>query len=254
MNKIRWILLFSSLVLAPLVASGQDFAQKAATAFDQGQYDEAAKIYAAAAAQGTVNGHLYYNLGIAAYRQSQVGEAMAAFLAARRYLPRDPDVAANLRFVESRIKDRLDSRLAAQETGPFGFWYRLAPALSVKELAYATTALLTLWALVVSLGLLWPRARALLPAAWYALLLPAVPAALLLTAATMGSQWGAVIDTSGAGAKVHSGPSIRESVLFELHEGAPVLVRGPLREGFWPVELSDGKKGWISSDKMRVWL
>ncbi len=235
-------------------AKAQDFAKKAEALFDQGNYSEVEKIYGDAAAQGTANGHLFYNLGITAYRQSKIGEAMAGFLAARSYLPRDPDVAANLKFVEGRIKDKLDTRLTSDETGPFAFWFRLARSFTAKELAYTTVILLLVWAIVTNLALLWHKVRWLLPTAWYALVIPCVPAALFLTHGATGNQWGAVTDTSAAGAKIYSGPSKRESVLFELHEGAPLLVRGPKREGFWPIELSDGKKGWISAENMRVWL
>lgn len=235
-------------------ALAQDFAKKAEVLFDQGNYSDAEKIYSDAAAQGAANGHLYYNLGITAYRQAKIGEAMAGFLAARSYLPRDPDVAANLKFMEGRIKDKLDSRVASHEAGPFAFWFRMARSFTAKELAYSTVFCLLLWALLTNLGLLWSKARWLLPTAWYALVVPCFPAALFITNASMGHQWGAVIEKNHSGAKIYSGPSKRESVLFELHEGAPVLVRGPKREGFWPIELSDGKKGWIAAENMRVWI
>lgn len=253
MSWLKSVMVSVVTLTAPL-ARGQDFAKKAESFFDQGNYSEAERTYSEAATQGMVNGHLYYNLGIAAYRQSKLGEAMAGFLAARHYLPRDPDVTANLKFVEGRIKDKLDSRLVSQETGPLAFWYRMARSFTAKELSYATVFLLLLWAVATNLGLLWSRASWLLPAAWYALILPAVPAALLVTHASASNPWGAVTEKNATGTKIYSGPSKRESILFELHEGAPFLLRGDRREGFWPIELSDGKKGWISADHVRVWF
>jgi hypothetical protein len=130
----------------------------------------------------------------------------------------------------------------------------MARTFTAKELAYSTVFCLLLWAVVTNLGLLWLKARWLLPTAWYALVVPCLPAGLFITNASMGHQWGAVTEKNPSGAKIYSGPSKRESVLFELHEGAPVLVRGPKREGFWPIELSDGKKGWISAEEMKVWI
>ena len=254
MRTFAGIILGASLVLGSYSGFSQDFSVKAAAAFDQGRFDEAEKIYADAASQGSVNGHLFYNLGIAAYRQSKLGEAMAGFLAARHYLPRDPDVAANLKFVEGRIKDRLDSTRASESSSPFHFWYKLSQTFTTRELASATVILLVLWSSIVTTALLWRRAKCLLPAAWYALIVPTLSATLLMSNLNTGGSWGAIIDTSTAGAKVYSGPSRRESVLFELHEGAPVMVRGAKREEFWPIELSDGRKGWISAGHMRIWL
>jgi hypothetical protein len=254
MRNFAGIILGASLVLGSSSGLSQDFGAKAAAAFDQGRFDEAEKIYVDAASQGTVNGHLFYNLGIAAYRQSKLGEAMAGFLAARHYLPRDPDVAANLKFVEGRIKDRLDSTRVSESNSPFKFWYKISQTFTTRELATATTTLLVLWSSIVTMALLWRRAKSLLPTVWYALIIPAISAALLLSKLNTVGNWGAITDKGSAGAKVYSGPSTRESVLFELHEGAPVMVRGAKREDFWPIELSDGRKGWIATGQMQIWL
>ena len=89
---------------------------------EQGKYGEAIQSYEAEIAKGQVNGHLFYNLGHAYYRNGQKGQAMAAFLAAKRFLPRNPDVKANLQHVHKNIDDNLAYSKDLGVMGAVGFW------------------------------------------------------------------------------------------------------------------------------------
>ena len=76
--------MISILVLAsPLQA--QDISSQIQTAnqhFDAGNFQQAADDYLALLDGGHINGHIFYNLGVAYYHMQRLGEAMAAFLAA----------------------------------------------------------------------------------------------------------------------------------------------------------------------------
>src|SRR4051812_4508999 len=69
----------------------ETYLDAASAAYDRGDYATATARYEQAVAAGDENGHLFYNLGLSYYREHRLGDAMAAFLAARRLLPRDPD-------------------------------------------------------------------------------------------------------------------------------------------------------------------
>ena len=62
-------------------------------------FRRAASLYQEIVDQGVRSGMLYYNLGNAQVRAGDPGRAVAAYLTAKRYLPLDPYLEANLRSV-----------------------------------------------------------------------------------------------------------------------------------------------------------
>ena len=83
-----------------------------------GQYNEANALYRAgdfAAARhmylevvdaGVEDARIYYNLGNACFKSGQLGEAILWYERARRLLPHDEDIEANLRFANLVKQDR----------------------------------------------------------------------------------------------------------------------------------------------------
>ncbi len=81
-----------------------------AVAYRAGDYQQAQTLWRAEldqlsgqASKGEQIGQLCYNLGNAAYRSKQGMQALAWYTAARRYLPRDEDLLANLKFVRGEL-------------------------------------------------------------------------------------------------------------------------------------------------------
>jgi tetratricopeptide (TPR) repeat protein len=72
-------------------------------AYDRGDYKTAISEFDSLQKKHE-SGHIYYNLGNSYFRNSQLGESMAAFLAARRLMPSNPDVKANIDFVQKKSK------------------------------------------------------------------------------------------------------------------------------------------------------
>jgi hypothetical protein len=215
-------------------------------ALAHGDYAAAIAAYEAEVARGHVNGHLFYNLGIAYYRAGFPGASAAAFLGARRYLPRDPDVAANLRLALAKGRDRLDPERApsfAAHTAALVRW------LSPREAAWSAAILTFLVCALLAASDLIPRLRPLRPVATMGLFVPVAAVAFAALKAYSPDAWGAVVTKE---AKVHSGPSERDGVLFVLGDAAPVLVRTAPRDGFMRIELSDGKRGWILAKDVKV--
>ena len=248
MNQIyRFCFCLGFAVSGMAIASEEArLAAAAEEAFDKGDYAAAINNYEQLVKAGVVNGHLYYNLGMAYYRSGQRGESVAAFLAARRYLPRDPDTAANLRFVLGTIRDKLEPEQSKSWVNRVGFWI---DRLTMKELAWAAVLICALWGSVMTAVLLIPMWNTW---RWYDGATSIVPAILLLSLAAKGQEnerWGAV---EVAKAKVYSGPGTLNPVVFELQEGAPALITEVAAGGFYRIQLSDGKKGWISGSQLKV--
>ena len=111
---MKHILLILSLLLSVHLAAYADFAQANAT-YNQGNYTEAALQYeqliADAKAQMALTddyAEVYYNLGNAYYKQGELAHSILAYERALRLQPRMKDAKENLRFVESKITDRIE--------------------------------------------------------------------------------------------------------------------------------------------------
>ncbi len=241
---MRRLLLSFALISAPAHAEGLE---QATAALDQGDFAAAATGYEAAVQAGAMNGHVYYNLGIAYARSGKVADAMAAFLAARKLLPRDPDVQANLKATLGSVKDKLDAEVPHGLAHTIAFWL---DRFTVKEFSYATAVTLGLVSLMVGLSyLVVPLARF----RWLFFAAYAIPLACGISLASKAQNeetWGAV---AANGTKAYSGPSDKNPAVFELSEGAPVLIADTVPGGYVRVLLSDGKKGWISQKQIKVY-
>lgn len=73
--------------------------QDALSAYEAGEYRQSAALYEQLLDQGVRSGAVYYNLGNAWARADEPVRAIAAYYLAKRYIPNDPHLNANLRAV-----------------------------------------------------------------------------------------------------------------------------------------------------------
>ena len=94
--------------------------QEANAAYRGGDYVRAAQLYESLVNRNWRNGHVFYNLGNAYFRQKLLGRAILNYEKARRLDPRDPDLAANLAYtrklLEYRVEDKRNWYLRASES------------------------------------------------------------------------------------------------------------------------------------------
>ena len=221
-------------------------ASSANQAFDSGDLVKAIHDYEQLLGQGIVNGHLYYNLGVAYFRAGRLGDSVAAFLGARRYLPRDPDNEANLRFVLGKVHDKLEAQLPATATGHITAWLE---HFSELELAWTASLLAAFWGSALALTALRPSLQRWRLTVSLSAVLPIAALAAFLTRQATPDAWGAVVQ---AEAKIYSGPGKQNTQLFALQEGAPVLITERAAGGYYRVKLSDGKQGWVADNQVRL--
>jgi hypothetical protein len=211
-------------------------AADAGKAYAAGDYAKAAQVYEGVLARGIVNGSLLHNLGAVYYRQERVGEAIAAFRGAARFLPRDAEVLANLEYARKRRIDIIENKKTPFEQ--FLFWTGWASLGEFVFLASAFSSLGFAWLLLrkrFSQMPLWPF--------WGIL---AVAGLLLITTSAKYCHW---VDRPAAvvvapEVSVKSGNADANVTLFVLHAGAEVVVSE--KRGEWAqVELPDGRKGWL---------
>jgi len=73
--------------------------QEALSAYEAGKYRQSAALYERLIDQGVRSGTIYYNLGNSWARADEPIRAVAAYYLAKRYIPNDPHLNANLRAV-----------------------------------------------------------------------------------------------------------------------------------------------------------
>ena len=108
MTKINYILIF---LFAFLVKGfSNDILQKAEKAYDTKKYKEAITSYEELVKDGYKSYQLYYNLGNAYYKNSQLGKAIYYYELARKINPNDEDVRINLGIASTKTIDKIDAK------------------------------------------------------------------------------------------------------------------------------------------------
>ncbi len=137
---------FAQVLRLPLAGSPEVLAagfEAANKLYEEGKYADAAASYERLLKGGQVSAALYFNLGNAAFKSSQIGRAIAAYRQAQRLAPRDPDVRANLQFARNQVQG---------PTLPVGRWQRWLNRFTLNE--WTVMAAAAAWLLFLLLALL----------------------------------------------------------------------------------------------------
>ena len=219
--------------------------------YQEGDYAGAVELYERILESGLESGELHYNLGNAWFRLGELGPALLHYERARRIMPRDDDLAANVELARALTADRV---------APLpGFWFfRVArwwidllsrPALlGVVSLAWLA-AMAALIVAVIGRGDLmrvWSRRTAAV--AGVATLVFGL--SLVARELDLGRPDEAIVMAEEAA--VRSAPSDDDELLiFTVHEGTKVRVER--RSDAWvEIVLEDGKVGWVRSDRLTL--
>lgn len=210
------------------------------TAYQSGEYAQAATLYRQLATGGFASGDLFYNLGTAELRAGRRGEAILWFERALLLEPHDGDVEFNLAEArrgnidkivgareEATLVERVGERVpvAAASIAFVGFWLLAFAALIIRSLQARAQSLLLGVGLVA--GLVAVAAAVLLWTAWWQR--TQVRHAVVVTASSA----------------VREGPASDFRTAFEIHEGLKVRVVRE-KDGFLRVRLPNGSEGWVA--------
>ena len=241
-------LLLVACSAAPLTAQEAIF-DEGNRLYQEGDFAGAVELYERILESGVESGELHYNLGNAWFRLGELGPAILHYERARRIMPRDDALGANLELARSLTSDQVPPLP--------GFWlFRVArwwvdllsrPALlAVVTLAWLT-AMSALIVVVAGRGeflLVWSRRAA----AGAGVVTLVFGLGLLAREIDVGRADEAVIMAEEAA--VHSAPSDDDELLiFTVHEGTKVRVER--RSDEWvEIVLEDGKVGWVRSGRL----
>lgn len=198
---------------------------------------------------GHEHADLYYNLGNAHFRTNQLGNAVWSYEKGLQLSPRDSDLKFNLSLVNTRIRDRIEM----PETVLLLEEYR-----AIKK---STTLMdiLLIGATVVMLGAFIYFMKRYYR--WRSIWLSRLVITLFVLSVFVhlmaldkyfelsNKNEGVIVQPE---IEVFSAPFDRkETVIFRLHEGVKAEITQN-QQNWLEIELIDGKKGWIQSEKVRL--
>jgi len=212
--------------------------------YSEERYAEAAETYEKALASGIESGAVHYNLGNAYFKAGDLGRAVLAYERARRIIPGDPDLAANLAFAREQAgqaddvqSDALLARIA----------FPLAERMSTDVLLLLAAA--AWWVLLLTLACTVLAPRIERPAKRFAL---ACSLLLLLALSSAAYRYRTLelprfaVVTSSEEATVRYEPSANGTAFYNVNPGAVLRVVGE-RAGWRQVSTRDGRRGWVEA-------
>ena len=240
-NGFSLILLFVLILFTSLPTNASEYLQEIVRANDlysEKRFTESAQVYESLIANGVRNGYLYYNLGNTYIRMGKTGPAVLNYIRARKWIPRDENLEANLKFAIQQTQDKIDLPPSGTLSTLF-FWSK---DFNLSELIKISMLLnLVFW---ITLALWMYFRTSPLQIARNALL-----GLLLLSFFSIGVKLinKSDLDLGVVLAKrveVKSGRADDAVTLFQLHEGALVKISDS-HENWLEVRLNDEQKGWV---------
>jgi tetratricopeptide (TPR) repeat protein len=213
--------------------------------YDAREYGKAAALFEKLAASGIHNGKLYYNLANAYLKQGKLGKAILWYERAQRLIPGDPDLAFNMNYARSLLKDE-PGTLSSPLLQVIFFWKDLLPT-AIWQWAGIIAGII-FWCLLA--GDYYFKKRILRPFIYcfLGLALLSSGTALYLSNASTFHPRAVVLDKV---VSVRSGFFSETTELFVLHEGTLVAVEKQ-KDGYLKIRYAKDKIGWVSNTKVEI--
>ncbi len=239
-SNIISFLLFILLTLATsLPAGASDYLNdivRANSLYAEKRYAESIQVYESLIHAGANNGHLHYNLGNAYIRMGKTGPAILNYIHAQEWIPRDENLAANLKFAIQQTQDKIEPPPPGTLNVLF-FWVN---DFNINELIYFAIGVNLIFWVTLTLWMNFPFLKVARNAFLGVLLLSFVSIGVKIMNVS-NLKLGVVLAEN---VDVKSGRAVDAITLFQLHEGALVTVTD--RHGDWlEVRLNDEQKGWV---------
>ena len=212
--------------------------QEAISSYKNQEYELAEGYFQALISSGIKNGDLYFNIANAQFRQGRLGLAIANYLKALEFLPRDADLRHNLQFANKQTKDRIESSSWVALRSSLFFWFR---SFNQKEWLWIFLSFnFICW--LLGIGCLFYPNEGLKWSFIVTFCFMLLSGASVSAKSLFKDPQGVVLEPE---ISVYSGPSNTNTKLFLLHEGSRFRISD--QEGSWlRIVLTDGKEGWLN--------
>ena len=246
--KRTYVTLFFTLCLTANLRAQTDVSliQKAHEYYQQGNFEEAGKLYESLLKDHPDSPELHYNLGNTYFKLKQLGKAILNYEKARQIEPRDNAINENLSYVQGLIEYKVEDK----RNWYLIQWDRLLGRFTCTEFFALTLILYTFSMVFLTLRFFPKREYKFLKLSGPLFFLFLFSLAPLLSKSWEGRfQRSAVVASSKA--EVRYGPSQRDKVAFRLVEGLKVQVQEE-RDDWYLVGLVNGESGWCEKKNLEL--
>jgi hypothetical protein len=237
-----WVCLLSGVGRADSGQNVTELVEKGNWLYQEKDYLSAMDSYRQAEHMGAKNPELFYNIGNTAFRLNKVGLAILYYERALWLNPGHDDARYNLNYVEQFLTDRIPE---PEISTPARVWNWLLSRVGLTATSWIGLVVWALLCLSFVMFFSWrhePRRR---PAG---VILTAVLLVFIIWSAIFaGMIWrqetvreGVVLASK---VDIRSGPAEDDPVLFTIHEGHKLGIRGTSDE-WYQIVLPNGWNGW----------
>ena len=244
MKRLATALLF--LAAASACAAEASLFEQANAKYQAGDFKSAIEIYQKLIQAGRGSEAVYYNLGNAAVKAGEKGQALVYYERALKAAPRDKDLRWNIRVLKGALTDKIEDTSYFVWTAFREFLDRWTP----DEIAWTFGAFLALAALGAVAGLLSPAVKDGLSRLRPLVLLGITVFGSLLALKVLETKDPLVVVLDKE-AYAYYGPSDHETKAFLLHEGAEGRMTDTSGDWLY-ITLSNKKTGWIRKNSCEI--
>ncbi len=253
MEKVLKNIFLVFITIFTLTAQGQEFDEtlkKANSVYDQGLYDSAIVLYSSVLLANMESPKLYYNLGNAYFKNSNLPKAILYFEKARKLAPNDEDIEYNLNIANSMIVDKIER---VPEMFYKHWWKYFYNMFNADTWTFLSLLIWTIFIVVLGFFILSKNRRSKKLTFYLASLF------LFASIASFGlasqkyyytkENKEAIIFTPTI--TIKSSPTKGSVDLFVVHEGTKVKIVDKVDKWF-KIKIQDGSVGWIPMDAMEM--
>lgn len=230
-------------------AQGEELFDRAAKAYNSGEYEAAADLYHEILEGGEHSAAVYFNLGNSYYKLNRVGPSIYYYEKALLLDPDDEEIANNLSFARNMTLDAIEE---LPETDISRAYKQLTGLLTYDQWGYLAIVFMMVFVIGISLYMVfrYPREKMI------SFTTGMVALALMLVSTTFAYvQYQQYVNEQPAivfarEIAVRTEPNQRSEQAFLLHEGTKVNILEEMDD--WKhVELQNGQSGWMLAENLR---
>ena len=241
--------LWLGLLTAGVCAGQEAFFDEGNQRYQDGDFDGAVASYARILEAGLESGDLYYNLGNTYFKRGEIGPAILYYERARRLMPADEDLLANLALARQLTADEITPLPQFWLFRAVRWWVDLVPRSALAWLVGLA------YLVVAGGGIVWILRPGTPMAAWARRGAAGAAGVALLFGINLavrelgiGAPQKAVVMATEA--DVQSAPSGDSALrIFAVHEGATVRM-GRRSDDWVEIVLEDGTVGWVEAAQL----
>ena len=249
-RTLLFIALFStctSLSFADTKCSNAEIGTKA---YNEGNFERAVDEWRTCVDNGNVNADLYYNLGNAYFRNTNLGFAIYYYKQALRLRANDDDIQHNLKYAQAMTRDKVDEE---EENPILSTLFNIHHALSLKSQLYSCLGIFWVIAFVLIARRLVYKERGKNICTGIAFALSVVLSIIGASAAykiiVLETDITGVVTASNA--DVTSAPNDKAQTLNTLSEGTSFEVLS-LQGNFAEIRLGEKIKGFVKLSEVGI--